>query len=427
MILRALSSSSLLRVLVQTIFTPSFTGSYQMIPNDHIVTGLDSLDSLVLRFCDYRVWTRSSMSSSLSKIPPGVQYIFDQEVRLRRWIERSIMEVFEGWSYSEIMLPIFDYADLFALGMGKEQGEMTYRFTGRDGKLLALRPEMTSLVARTVATRFLESRRPIRLCYSGEIFRWDERRGGRQYEFHQIGLEQIGSDRLEADTEVLVVAIEALQRLGLDHFKITLGQVEFFQGIAELLSLDDSRRREMCELIDRKQTARLDAFLSNFTDTANRRAFCRLTTLVGKREILDEAKRLVSNSRSAAALDDLDRVYSIAEAIGIDRHIDIDLGDVGGLDYYTGLTFKIYAPGLGTPLGRGGRYDQLLGQFGRPEPAVGFSLWLDWLAQLLAPKSADIAAAPANGIVRLNSAGDIVSVFKEATRLRAEGGKVEIV
>jgi ATP phosphoribosyltransferase regulatory subunit len=155
------------------------------------------------------------MSSSLSKIPPGVQYIFGREARARRWIERQIMEVFAGWSYSEMILPIFDYADLFALGMGRDQAEMTYRFTGRDGKLLALRPEMTSLVARTVATRFGNRERPIRLCYSGEVFRWDEPRGGRQYEFHQIGLEHIGSDRLEADTEALVVAIEALTRLGL--------------------------------------------------------------------------------------------------------------------------------------------------------------------------------------------------------------------
>src|SRR6185436_8611126 len=178
------------------------------------------------------------MSTSLSKIPSGVQYIFDDEVRLRRLIEREVMTVFEGWSYSEIILPIFDYADLFALGMGKEQAEMTYRFTGRDGKLLALRPEMTSLVARTVATRFRDRPRPIRLSYSGEVFRWDEPRGGRQYEFHQIGLEHIGSDRLEADTEVLVIVVELLQRLGLENFTITLSHVDFFNGIAENLKLD---------------------------------------------------------------------------------------------------------------------------------------------------------------------------------------------
>src|SRR5215510_15599093 len=179
------------------------------------------------------------MSSSLSKIPPGVQYIFDTEVRVRRWVERQVMEVFDGWSYSEIILPIFDYADLFAFGMGKIQAEMTYRFTGRDGKLLALRPEMTSLVARTVATRFRESPRPIRLSYSGEVFRWDEPRGGRQYEFHQIGIEHIGSKRLEADTEALVIAIEALRRLGLEGCTITLSHVDFFKGMADRLQLDE--------------------------------------------------------------------------------------------------------------------------------------------------------------------------------------------
>ena len=363
---------------------------------------------------------------NLSKIPSGVQYIFDDEVRLRRLIEREAMTVFAGWSYSEIMLPIFDYADLFSLGMGKEQAEMTYRFTGRDGKLLALRPEMTSLVARTVATRFRERTRPIRLSYSGEVFRWDQPRGGRQYEFHQIGLEHIGSDRLEADTEVLVIAIEALRRVGLENFTITLSHVDFFNGVAERLELDDGRRREMQRLIDRKETDGLDSFLQPYDDDQNRSAFCKLTTLAGKREVLGEARALVTNAKSAAALDDIERVYQIAEALGIDSFIDIDLGDVGGLDYYTGLTFKIYAAGLGAALGRGGRYDQLLAKFGYPEPAVGFSLCLDWLAQLVAathPK----AAADAGDATRLSAAVDIVSAFKEANRLRSQGQKVEII
>ena len=366
------------------------------------------------------------MSSSLSKIPPGVQYIFDGEVRLRRWIEREIMEVFSGWSYSEIILPIFDYADLFSLGMGKEQSEMTYRFTGRDGRLLALRPEMTSLVARTVATRFRDRTRPIRLSYSGEVFRWDEPRGGRQYEFHHIGLEHIGSDRLEADTEVLVVAIEALRRIGLDRFTLTLGHVDFFNGVAEGLNLDDEGRREMRTMIDRKETGRLDGFLRDRADAAIRTAVCRLTTLVGGRDIIDEARSLVASQKSRAALDDLDRVCQLAQEIGLDDYINLDLGDVGELDYYTGMTFKIYSPGLGGALGRGGRYDQLLSKFGRPEPAVGFSLCLDWLAQLLAGSLSEAGMPPADGVARLQTDGDIVAVFKEASRLRAIGKRVEI-
>jgi ATP phosphoribosyltransferase regulatory subunit len=366
------------------------------------------------------------MSSSLSKIPSGVQYIFDDEVRARRWMEREVMTVFAGWSYSEIILPIFDYADLFALGMGKEQAEMTYRFTGRDGRLLALRPEMTSLVARTVATRYRERARPIRLSYSGEVFRWDEPRGGRQYEFHQIGLEHIGSNRLEADTEVLVVAIEALRRIGLKEFIITLSHVDFFNGVAERLELDDDGRRTMREMIDRKETERLHVFLERHADVASRDAFCRLTTLAGKSDIIDEARALVTNAKSVAALDDIERVYKIALALGIDSHIDIDLGDVGGLDYYTGLTFKIYARGLGTALGRGGRYDKLLAKFECPEPAVGFSFCLDWLVQLLGSKMTGEAGSD-GGVVQLNADADIVSAFREANRLRSEGHKVEII
>lgn len=366
------------------------------------------------------------MSSSLSKIPPGVQYIFGQQARARRWIERRIMDVFAGWSYSEIILPIFDYADLFALGMGKEQAEMTYRFTGRDGKLLALRPEMTSLVARTVATRFRNRERPIRLSYSGEVFRWDEPRGGRQYEFHQIGLEHIGSARLEADTEALVIAVEALTGIGLKGFTITLSHVDFFNGIAEELGLGEEAREHMREMIDRKETERLGAFLEKYADASSRAAFCRLTALAGKREILEEARALVTNAKSAEALDDLQSVYRIAEEIGIAAHIDIDLGDVGGLDYYTGLTFKIYAPGLGTALGRGGRYDRLLAKFGHQEPAVGFSLCLDWLASLLQSDIARLVKPDAETATRLQIGGDIAAAFKQANLLRAAGRKVEI-
>jgi ATP phosphoribosyltransferase regulatory subunit len=131
--------------------------------------------------------------SSLTKIPAGVQYFFDDEVKLRRYVERRAMDVFAGWSYDEIILPIFDYHDLFARGMGEEKAERTYRFVDRDGALLALRPELTSLVARTVATRFIKRARPVRLCYSGEVFRYDEPTERAAREFHQLGVEQIGS------------------------------------------------------------------------------------------------------------------------------------------------------------------------------------------------------------------------------------------
>src|SRR5262249_56783063 len=113
-------------------------------------------------------WERSRpMGSSLANLPAGVHYFFDDEVKLRRYVERRALELFAGWSYDAIILPMFDSHDLFARGMGEEKAERTYRFVDRDGALLALRPELTSLVARTVATRFIKRERPIRLCYTG--------------------------------------------------------------------------------------------------------------------------------------------------------------------------------------------------------------------------------------------------------------------
>ena len=165
--------------------------------------------------------------SSLTKIPSGVQYFFDGEARLRRQVERQAMEVFAGWSYDEIIVPMFDYHDLFARGMGTQRAERTYRFTDRDGALLALRPEMTSLVARTVATRFVQRERPIRLCYSGEVFRYDEPTAQHAREFHQLGIEQIGQASPTADVEVLLIAAEMLTKLGRDDFRITLSHVDF--------------------------------------------------------------------------------------------------------------------------------------------------------------------------------------------------------
>ena len=224
---------------------------------------------------------------------------------------------------------------------------------------------------------------------------------------------------------MLVIAIEALRRLGVEGFTITLSHADFFNGIAERLELDEDARRSLQEVIDCKDSKRLEMFLEGHADKPSREVFCRLTALAGKHEVVEQARALAPNNKSVAALDDIDRVYRIAETLGIQSYIDIDLGDVGGLDYYTGLTFKIYAPGIGTALGRGGRYDRLLENFGLAEPAVGFSLCLDWLAQLLAPHLLEIAVK-SDTAVRLKPAGDIARAFKEANRLRSEGKKIEI-
>ncbi|MBI1764351.1 MAG: ATP phosphoribosyltransferase regulatory subunit [Acidobacteria bacterium] len=367
--------------------------------------------------------------SSLTKIPAGVQYFFDEEVKLRRHVERQAMAVFAGWSYDEIILPMFDYHDLFARGMGAEIAERTYRFTDRDGALLALRPELTSLVARTVATRFKAKPRPLRLCYSGEVFRYDEPSERAAREFHQVGVEHIGEPNIVADVEVLLVAAELLSTLGLNGFRIALSHADFFNGVSGYLELEAAQRAELRRLIDRRNSQALDTFLQQHAPSveATRRAgFCRLTQLAGGEEVLAQAEQVLRNKRSLAAIAHLRAVYTTLAALGLAEHFDVDFGDTGGQEYYTGLLFKAYVPEWNVAVGTGGRYDKLIENFGAAEPAVGFSFALDALAGALS-KHAPNGQMDTTALVQsINFNGDLAATFTRARTCRQAHQQVKI-
>jgi ATP phosphoribosyltransferase regulatory subunit len=365
------------------------------------------------------------VTDDLSRVPPGVQYIFDDEVRLRRSLEHDILDVFRGWSYGEILLPAFDSYELFRRGAGSDLADRTYRFAGRDGRTMALRPELTSLVARAAATRLGEKPRPLRLCYSGEVFRADAPRRGRQHEFHQIGLEHIGSERRESDVEVLLIAIEVLARLGLDAARITLGHVGFFQGVRDSFGVTGQAAGRMHDMVDRRRLDALVSFLEGYAPAAAASDASRLFGLCGSRSILSEARK-ASNDASIAALDELDDIMATLEALELNDNVQIDLGEVSDLDYYTGMTFKVYVPGWGNPVGTGGRYDALLKEFGRDEPAVGFSLALDWLAGAMTAHSLDADRRRPPAPVRVESGADLESLFAKARQLRLAGAAIEI-
>jgi ATP phosphoribosyltransferase regulatory subunit len=324
---------------------------------------------------------------------------------------------------------MFDYHDLFARGMGVEQAEKTYRLVDRDGGLLALRPELTSLVARTVATRFLRRARPIRLSYSGEVFRYDEPTERAAREFHQLGIELVGHAGVAADLEVLLVAAETLGALGISDFRIALSHVDFFNGVAAHLHLDDAGRAELLELIDRRNSHALDAFLKRSApglEDARRRGFCDLTRVAGKHDALSKALDVLINERSRNAIEHLRQILSTLTDLGLAEQFDIDLGDAGGLEYYTGVTFKIYVAQWGVAIGGGGRYDNLIGNFGSPEPAVGFSLSLDALAGTLSRSSVVQEWRTGNGTRLIALEGNVAEGFRKARDTRAHGGKVRI-
>ncbi len=354
---------------------------------------------------------------SYTQIPPGTQILIGRAARRRRVLERAICAVFEGWSYQEIIPPIFDYYDVFTKGWGNE--EQIYRFIDREGNILALRPEFTSLVAKTVATRLASSPKPMRLYYSGEVLRFEKPKGGRQREFAQIGIEHYGGLAKSADVEILLIAVEALQRLGIQSFQINLGSVDFFGGIVDRMELPKEQIDALKEVLNIKDQPGLESALQNLPLEDRRKKILRAVPhLTGGRSVIAEARGLVKNSRSVEALDHLEEIYSIFERLDLAHHLTIDLGEIRGFDYYTGILFRAYVRGLGFEVAGGGRYDGLPAAFGEDVPAVGFSFSLDRLEQIVTP-TLDSSEAE-------DTAVNVDSDFAKALELRQSGKAVRL-
>jgi ATP phosphoribosyltransferase regulatory subunit len=368
------------------------------------------------------------MSEPLSNIPTGMRYYYGAEAQLRRAIENILVSIFDGWSYEEITTPTVDYYSLFEQGMGHSQAHHAFRFTDTDGRMLAIRPDVTSLVARAAATLFAERKRPLRLCYVAPVFRQRPRSHAEwKRESTQIGGELIGANSSAADMEILAIVCEVLERLGLDlHCSVTLNDVEVFNGIAEQLKLGPESRDEMRELIDTRNALDLERFLARYSSAEDSQAFARLIQLSGKRKTLSDARRLLTNARSQSALDRLERLWSVIESLQLADCFEIDLGDVSRLDYYTGLTFKIYVSGAGTRVGGGGRYDQLTASFGNAEPAVGFVFELDALTEVLLRRSYDSSLIRDSVEATQLTGNTLRDLFVAAREKRALGERVVI-
>jgi len=360
-------------------------------------------------------------SHSLVQVPPGVQCFVGEEARRRRLIEDKVISVFEGWSYEEIIPPLFDYADVFA---GQALQTKTYSFVGRDGSLLALRPDFTSLLAKIAAGRLADRPAPIRLYYSGEVLRYEPPKAGRQSELYQMGLEHLGSAPGDADAEVLAVAAECLVAAGVEGFVLTLGHVGVFNGLVALSGLDAAGLDALRERVESKDGLGVRALLGG-TPAPVGEALERLTTLAGDVSVLAEAEaRLALAPAALVAIRELRAVVEALSEAGLADRLAVDLGEVRGLDYYTGLVFRAYAPGLGFEVGSGGRYDALLARFGRPLPAVGFMLGLDRIALLLdrqgrRPEAASPAAESIPG-------GTLGGRLRRARERRVAGARVHV-
>ena len=311
-----------------------------------------------------------------SLIPPGTRDILPDEMRELRQLSSALLETFYRFGYGEVWTPTMEYEDVLVQGDKRAAG-VSYRLFDEHGHVLALRPDMTIPIARLVATRYADAEPPLRFCYLSHAYRAVRPQRGQQREFLQAGVELIGADAPNGTVEVLEILCAALDAAGLTRSRIGLGDAGLFRTLLEEMGVEREPRERMLAALERHDFVELEREASELSlDRARREVLLRLPQLRGGPEVIEQALELGgADTRHATS-----RLRGTADGIrerGISDRVIFDLGLVRDLGYYTGAIFEVYDPALGHIIGGGGRYDDLLGRFGRSLPACGFALFVE--------------------------------------------------
>jgi ATP phosphoribosyltransferase regulatory subunit len=258
-----------------------------------------------------------------------------------------------------------------------------FKLSDSKGRTTVLRPDNTMPIARMVATRLDENDIPVRLYYNQNVFVRSKDLNGRLNEVAQSGIEFIGDGSMQADLEVISVAVECLKSCDLNSFKIEIGNAGYINAILNKMNITDTQRADICNLIEGKNYAALGDLLDKLGNTMQTRLIRQLPRLFGDSSVIDKAKQIYDDVEANKALDYLKSVYDALCSAGLKDNIMLDLGLVNRSNYYTGVIFHGYAEGSGLTVLSGGRYDNLLGDFGMPAPAIGFAVDVSALCEAM--------------------------------------------
>jgi ATP phosphoribosyltransferase regulatory subunit len=345
-------------------------------------------------------------------IPSGTRDVLPDETREARAITDALRAVFEAHGYGEVYTPALEYESVLARAALAE-AQPAYRVFDENGAVLVLRSDMTVPIARVVASRYASAELPLRFCYFAHCYRGVSPARGQPRELLQAGIELIGSPAPEGTAEALTVLCRALDATGLKDYRVGLGDASLFPALMASLDVPEDRREGLLEALVMRDFVELERRIGEsgisgeaaelLLDVPQRR---------GGPELLAEAP-----AEAAVAVTGLREVLELL-APDVAARVIVDLGLVRNIGYYTGAVFDVYDPALGAPLGGGGRYDDLLGRFGRRLPAVGFALGIDRLHLALAGEErgtgALLASALGDGLARQAPAADAAPAASQA-------------
>ena len=313
----------------------------------------------------------------IHRIPSGTRDVLPDEMRELRAITDALRGVFERHGYGEVYTPTIEYESVLRRGDGGVQP--AYRVVDDHGDVLALRADMTVPIARVVATRYQAAEPPLRFCYVAHAYRQVTPHRGQMREFLQAGIELVGAPGAAGTAEALTVLCHSLDAVGLEGYRVGLGDAALYPALLSGLGVDEEHRERLLQELATKDFVGLEREVRELDLTAgDAELLVRVPQLRGGSDVLDAPPGPVAD-----ALRGLRDVLDLLED-SVAEHVIFDLGLARGLGYYTGAVFDVYDPALGEPLGGGGRYDDLLGRFGRALPAVGFAIGVDRLHAALA-------------------------------------------
>jgi ATP phosphoribosyltransferase regulatory subunit len=304
----------------------------------------------------------------VDRIPSGTRDVLPDEMTELRAMTDRVRAVFERAGYGEVYTPALEYESTFERA-ATATPRPAYRMFDEQGNVLVLRSDMTVPIARVVATRYPHEEPPLRFCYFAHAYRGVRPQRGQSRELLQAGVELIGAPAPDGTAEALTIMCQALDAAGLATYRVGLGDASLYPSLLEALGVPkDASERILADLVVGNFVGVEREVQAQELSEDNARLLLSVPQTRGGPDLLEGISGPLEE-----ALMGMRAVHALLEPSTAERII-FDLGLVRSLGYYTGAVFQVYDPAHGVPIGSGGRYDELLAQFGRPLPAVGFAL-----------------------------------------------------
>lgn len=347
--------------------------------------------------------------------PLGMRDTLPALFEAKRRVRANLMNETELWGFRFIETPALEYYETIGEASAIMDSQL-FKLLDRDGRNLVLRPDMTAPIARVAASKLLKEQNPVRLAYCTNVYRAQEKEGGRPAEFEQFGVELVGDKTVSADAEVIALMMSVLNKAGVDQFHVAIGHIGFVQALMLDILGTEERASVLRQFLYEKNYVGYRVHVDSLPlSSIDKQRLVGLLDLKGGPEILRLAKELIDTP----TVEELEQLLECFQSYDDRASLTFDLSLVSHMHYYTGILFEVYGITVGFPLGNGGRYNELYKKFGQDVPSTGFGLRLD---RMMEEVNEIHVTYPPHCVVF--SRENRVKAYKRAQTLRESGTKV---